>query len=145
VSVYGWTSESQKRNYYAIVVLFIENWERKSVLLNLKSTEHETHTGEVIATLIYCELKSFDIHYKLFAMASDNGSNMIAAWPVLVKLCAEDGTIVDEDMHARCVCHVINLVVRLFLKEISANLSLSAAELSGHDAECNERDALLAC
>jgi hypothetical protein len=139
VSVDGWSSECQRRNYIAIVVTFIENWERKNVLLSLKTTEHESHTGEVIANLVYSELRRFGLHTKLFAMASDNGSNMVAAWPLLVDLCAKDGTIVDEDMHARCVCHVINIAVRAFLKDIGANLSVSAAQLSDPDHECNTR------
>jgi hypothetical protein len=75
-------------------------------------------------------MKRFNIHTNLFAMASDNGSNMVAAWPILVDLCAKEGTTVDDDMHARCVCHVINIVVRAFLKRIGANLSLTSAELA---------------
>jgi hypothetical protein len=67
-------------------------------------------------------------------MASDNGSNMIAAWPILVDLCAKDGAIVDEDMHARCVFHVINIVVSAILREIGANLSLSSAQLADRDS-----------
>jgi hypothetical protein len=134
VSVDGWTSECQNRNYIGVVITFIEHWERKSVLLSLVSTDHESQTGEVLANVIYRELKRFNIHSKLFAMASDNGSNMVAAWPLLVDLCAKDGAIIDEDMHARCVCHVINLVVRAFLKEIGANLSLSSAQLADRDS-----------
>jgi hypothetical protein len=54
-----------------------------------------------------------------------------------VDLCDNDGTIVREDMHSRCVCHVINITVRAFLKEIGANLTVGAAKLSDHDHECN--------
>jgi hypothetical protein len=54
---------------------------------------------------------------------------MVSAWPILVDLCAKDGITVDVEMHARCVCHVINLVVRLFMKEIGANKSYSADEV----------------
>jgi hypothetical protein len=133
----GWSSECQRRNNIAIVVTFIENWERKSVLLSLKTTEHESQTGEVLANIVYSELRRFGLHTKLFAMASDNGSNMIAAWPLLVDLCAKDGTIVDEDMHARCVCHVIHINVRAFLKEFGANLAVGVAQLSDPDHECN--------
>ena len=114
LSVDGWSSECQRRNYIAVVVTFIDNWERKSVLLSLKTTEHESQTGDVLANLVYSELRRFGFHKKLFAMASDNYSNMVAAWPLLVDICAKDGTIVDEDMHARCVCHVINITVRAF-------------------------------
>jgi BED zinc finger len=71
VSVDGWTSECQKRNYIGIVITFIEHWERKSVRLSLVSTDHESHTGEVLANLVYAEMKRFNIHTKLFAMASD--------------------------------------------------------------------------
>jgi hypothetical protein len=98
------------------------------------STDHESQTGEVLENVIYRELKRFKIHSKLFAMASDNGSNMVAAWPILVDLCAKDGAIIDEDMHARCVCHVINIVVRAFLKDIGANLSLSSVQLADQDS-----------
>jgi hypothetical protein len=135
VSVDGWTSECQKRNYIGIVISFIEHWERKSVLLSLISTDHESHTGEVLANVVYGEMKRFNIHTKLFAMASDNGSNMVASWPILVDLCAKEGTTVDEDMHARCVCHVINIVVRAFLKRIGANLSLTSAELADNEGD----------
>jgi hypothetical protein len=138
VGVDGWTSESQRRNYIAIVITFIEKWERKSLLLSLKTTEIESHTGEVIANLIYEELKRFEIHSKLVAMASDNGSNMVSAWPILVDLCAKDGITVDLEMHARCVCHVVNLVVRLFMKEIGANKSYSAEEVENACPETEE-------
>jgi hAT family C-terminal dimerisation region/BED zinc finger len=133
VSVDGWTSESQRRNYIAIVITFIERWERKSILLCMKSTESESHTGDVIANLVFNELKEFNIHTKIVAMASDNGSNMVAAWPILVDLCGKDGITLDLEMHARCVCHVINLVVRSFLKEIGANRFLSDEDL---DSSC---------
>jgi hypothetical protein len=66
VSVDGWTSECQKRNYIGIVITFIEHWERNSVLLSLVSTDHESQTGEVLANVIYRELKRFNIHSKLF-------------------------------------------------------------------------------
>jgi hypothetical protein len=107
VSMDGWASEFQKRNYIGIVITFIEHWERKSVLLSLISTDHESRTGGVLANVIYRELKRFNIHSKLFAMAFDNGSNIVAAWPELIDLCAKDGAMVDENMHARCVfsCH----------------------------------------
>jgi hypothetical protein len=45
--------------------------------------------------VIYRELKRFNIHSKLFEMASDNRSNMVAALPILVDLCAKDGAIID--------------------------------------------------
>ena len=45
VSVDGWSSECQRRNYIAVVVTFIENWERKSFLLAVNTTEHESQTG----------------------------------------------------------------------------------------------------
>jgi hypothetical protein len=135
VSVDGWTSECQKRNYIGIVITFIEHWERKSVLLSLISTDNESHTGEVLANVVYGEMKRFNIHTKLFATASDNGSNMVAAWPILVDLCAKEGTTVDDDMHARCVFHVINIVVRAFLKMIGANLSLTSAELADNEGD----------
>jgi hAT family C-terminal dimerisation region/BED zinc finger len=138
VGVDGWTSESQRRNYIAVVITFIEKWERKSLLLSLKTTEIESHTGEVIANLIYDVLKSFEIHSKLVAMASDNGSNMVSAWLILVDLCAKDGITVDLEMHARCVCHVVNLVVRLFMKEIGANKSYNADELENSCPEAEE-------
>jgi hypothetical protein len=86
VSVDGWTSECQERNYIGIVITFIEHWERKRALLSLKSTNHESYTGEVLANVVCRELN--DIHATLFAMASENGSSMVAAWPMLVDLCA---------------------------------------------------------
>jgi hypothetical protein len=109
----------------------------EKVFFSLKTTEHESQTGEVLANLVYSELRRFGLHTNLFAMASDNGINMVAAWPLLVDLCAKDGTIVDEDMHARYVCHVINITVRAFLKEIGANLAVGAAQLSDPDHEGN--------
>jgi hypothetical protein len=106
------------------VINFIERWKRKSVLLCMKSPESESHTGDVIANLVFNELKEFNIHTKIVAMASDNGRNMVAEWPILVDLCGKDGITLDLEMHARCVCHVINLVVGLFLKKIGANRCL---------------------
>ena len=115
------------------MVTFIENWERKSVLISLKTTERESQTGEVLANLVYSELRRFDLHAKLFAMASDNGGNIVAAWLQLVHLCSHDCTIFFKDMHARCVFHVINIIVRDYLKEIGANLTVAAAQLSDPD------------
>jgi hypothetical protein len=126
VSVDGWTSESQNKNYIGIVVSFILDWERKTCLLSLKESDSESQTADVIAHAIY-ELRSFNIQSKLFAMVSDNGSNVVAAWPILINLLAKDGIYVDEHMHARCVCHVVNILVRQFLKHLGANLCLSQA------------------
>jgi hypothetical protein len=61
VSVDGWTSESQRRNYIAIEITFIERWERKIIPLCMKSTESESHTGDVIANLVFNELKEFKL------------------------------------------------------------------------------------
>jgi BED zinc finger len=139
VSVDGWTSKIQRRNYISIVITIIERWERKSILLCMKSIERESHTGDVLANLVFNELKEFNIHTKkIVAMASENGSNMVAAWPILVDLCAKDGITLDLEMHARCVCHVINLVVRSFLKEIGANRCLSDEALDSSSFDNQE-------
>jgi hypothetical protein len=42
VSVDGWTSECQNWNYIGVLITFIEHWERKSVLVSLVSTDHES-------------------------------------------------------------------------------------------------------
>ena len=63
---------------------------------------------------------------------------MVSAWPILVDLCAEDGITVDLEMHARCVCHVVNLVVRLYMKEIGANKSYNADELANSCPDAEE-------
>jgi len=133
VAVDGWTSESQNRSYIGIVVSFIHNWERKSCLLSLREPESDSQTAEVVAQAIYEELKAFNVHKNLFAMISDNGSNMIAAWPVLIELLAKDGIQLDQDMHARCVCHVVNILVRGFLKDIGANKPMSASTVPKKD------------
>jgi hypothetical protein len=44
---------------------------------------------------------------------------MVSAWKILVDLSAKDGIPVDMEMHARCVCHFLNIVVRLFMKEMA--------------------------
>jgi hypothetical protein len=91
VSVDGWTSESQNKSYIGIIVSFIHNWERKSCLLSLRQPESDSQTAEVVAQAIYDELKSFNVRKNIFAMISDNGCNMVAAWPVLIELLAKDG------------------------------------------------------
>jgi hypothetical protein len=72
-------------------------------------------------------------------MASDNGSNMVSAWPILRELGAKYGVTIHQDMHARCVCHVINIVVRLFLREIGANQILNVADRSSETCTLQNR------
>jgi hypothetical protein len=95
----------------------------------MKSSESESHTGDVIANLVFNELKEFNSHTKIVATASENESNMVAAWPILVEIFGKDVITLDLEMHARCVCHVINLVVHSFLKEIGANRRFSDEDL----------------
>jgi hypothetical protein len=127
VSVDGWTSESQNKNCIGTFVSFILDWERKTCLLSLQENDCGSQTADVIAHAIYDELRSFNIQSKLFAMVSGNRSNVVAAWPILINLLAKDGIYVDEHMHARCVCHVVNILVRQFLKDLGANFCLSQA------------------
>ena len=71
------------------------------------------HTGTKIAVAIKSVTDEFGISEKLLSLATDNAANEVLG----VERLQEMGEELDNLIHVRCICHIINLAVKEGLKE----------------------------
>jgi hypothetical protein len=78
-----WTATNQKKGYMGITGTWLtENFEPVEVLLNLVHVPYP-HTGIIVKDLLENEIRKWELNWKLAAITTDNGSNMVSALKLL--------------------------------------------------------------
>jgi hypothetical protein len=78
-----WTATNQRKGYMGITGTWLtENFEPIEVLLNLVHVPYP-HTGIIIKDLLENEIRKWELDWKLSAITTDNGSNMVSALKLL--------------------------------------------------------------
>ncbi|CAA0823703.1 Unknown protein [Striga hermonthica] len=111
-----WTS-IQNINYMVVTAHFIDSdfTLHKRVLNFCKITSHK---GEDIGRCLEEKLVEWGIS-KVFTITVDNASSNDVAVEYLKKqLRKHDSLMLDESLHMRCACHIINLIVKDGMKEL---------------------------
>ena len=106
-----WTGINQK-SYIGITAHIInQDYVYYTVLIALK--EIISHTGKRIAEIFYEVLCDFEIENKVGFVCTDNASNNDTFIKELGNLLKKKNF---KEIHVRCFCHVINLVVQTFFR-----------------------------
>ncbi|CAA0824225.1 Unknown protein [Striga hermonthica] len=113
-----WTS-IQNINYMVVTAHFIDSdfHLHKRVLNFCKITSHK---GEDIGRCLEEKLVEWGIS-KVFTVTVDNASSNDVAVEYLKKQLQKhdsDSLMLDENLHMRCACHIINLIVKDGMKEL---------------------------
>ncbi|CAA0813976.1 Unknown protein [Striga hermonthica] len=113
-----WTS-IQNINYMVVTVHFIDSdfHLHKRVLNFCKITSHK---GEDIGRCLEEKLVEWGIS-KVFTVTVDNASSNDVAVEYLKKQLRKhdsDSLMLDENLHMRCACHIINMIMKDEMKEL---------------------------
>ena len=100
-----WSSRA-KHGYIGITAAWITpDFKVKDVMLEIKYAP-SPHTADVVAELLYECISNWDLDGRVTAIVTDNGSNMKAAFPILVK---KDRC--EEIQRLPCVAHTLQLAI----------------------------------
>jgi hypothetical protein len=128
-----------KVGYIAITAHYIDNnWTLQKQLIGFREILHP-HTAENIFQVIMEVFETYGIKDKVGSITFDNASNNSAAIPMFIRrLNPPHGLSL---FHQRCVCHIINLIVKVGIKEIESyvehiRLALAYVTLGGR--RCQE-------
>lgn len=117
-TVDAWSSKANK-SYYGITIHYIDDeWKLNSTALDFIPSEGN-HAGVDIAKIFYNVVNFFEVIAKNGGMTLDNVSANSTFVEELVVLLRSKGIDCDiEDIHFRCLAHVLNLGVQDILKII---------------------------
>jgi hypothetical protein len=128
-----WSGKA-KEDYISVVAHFVNSdWCLEKMLLDLRHIE-VAHTGYNIAERVQMVTDDYGITNKIFAIVLDNASSNKTAMDVLKPLFSGYiGNLIplpsrnEYDLsaiflHQRCACHIINLIVKSFLKRLQPYL-----------------------
>ena len=113
-----WTATNQRKGYMGITGTWLtDNFEPIEVLLNLVHVPYP-HTGVIIRDLLENEVRKWELNWKLAAITTDNGSNMVSALRLLKESL--------EVERIPCSAHTFQLCVK---KALSHNDEIKALVL----------------
>lgn len=115
----GWTAANFSSFYGITIHLIVEDWFLVSFGLDLVPAEGK-HTGIDMAYFFYNTAKEFGIEHKIQGITVDNANVNDTFITNLQEILAKQDIFLDvEDMHFRCMDHIINLGVQAMLKSVS--------------------------
>ncbi|CAF2083288.1 unnamed protein product [Brassica napus] len=119
-----WTASTTSISYMVITAHFIdENWCLKRKIISFKPVPD--HKGETIAKRLKSCMMEWGIE-KIFTITVDNAhsnDNAIRHFKENLKYMSADALVLGgEFMHVRCCAHILNLIVKDGLDEISSSV-----------------------
>lgn len=121
-TVDAWSSKSNK-SYYGITIHYINNdWELISTALDFIPSEGN-HAGVDIAQIFYKVTEFYQVTYKIAGITLDNVSANTTFIEELGKILKFKGIDIDiDDIHFRCLAHILNLGVQDMLSLIKIDI-----------------------
>ncbi|KZV25329.1 hypothetical protein F511_34118 [Dorcoceras hygrometricum] len=116
-----WTS-IQNINYMVVTVHFLDgDWKPHKRIINF--TKITSHNGEEIGKMVEVCLREWGIE-KFFSIVVNNASSNNAAIDYLKRRMKSENSLLFEGkyLHMRCVCHILNLIVKDELKELDSSI-----------------------
>ncbi|KZV39819.1 hypothetical protein F511_27822 [Dorcoceras hygrometricum] len=97
------------------------DWKLHKRIINF--TKITSHNGEEIGKMVEVCLREWGIE-KVFSLVVDNVSSNNAAIDYLKRRMKSENSLLFEGkyLHMRCVCHILNLIVKDGLKELDASI-----------------------
>ncbi|XP_042449204.1 zinc finger BED domain-containing protein RICESLEEPER 2-like [Zingiber officinale] len=116
-----WTS-IQNINYMVVTAHFLDSdWKLHKRIINF--TKITSHHGEEIGKMVEVCLRDWGID-KVFSIVVDNASSNDTAIDYLKRRMKSENSLLFEGkyLHLRCVCLIINLIVKDGLKELNVSI-----------------------
>lgn len=127
-----WTSDSSSNvnDFISFTAHGVTNdFQYKSICLEVMPYEGETHSAQTIAENIYCALQKWEITDKIESIVTDNASNISKAVQNLDQLISN-----SKIEHIPCTIHTVHLMLKnsLFENEIIKNIIEKSRKIVGH-------------
>lgn len=117
-SVDCWTSRNGHAFQGVVAHWITKDWELKAIVLDLSIIEG-SHSGANLAESFGNVLTRFGLWNKLFAVTSDNASNMTTFLKTLESIARENGgQFKFKDYRVRCMAHILNLSCQEVIKNL---------------------------
>ncbi|XP_010445645.1 PREDICTED: zinc finger BED domain-containing protein RICESLEEPER 2-like [Camelina sativa] len=121
-----WVSDVIGASYMVITAHYIyQYWRLKKLIIGFKYVTYQK--GKTIATTLLDCLADWGIE-KVFSITVDNATantNALSKFETAFSLVTNESLVIKEEfMHVRCAGHIINLIVRDGLTEVSENRAI---------------------
>jgi hypothetical protein len=118
----GWSSRKRK-GYFVITVHWLtENWKLSSAILEFVNFPPPHDTNSTVSLMLNV-LQKYKIEKKVFAVTTDNASEMVSSMKELKRLLnLQYNSDITYEWHLRCICHVLNLGVQDAMKMLSSTV-----------------------
>lgn len=137
----AWSSRVYK-GYLSVTMHWIDKtWCLRHVLLDFVRFP-TPHNGETTSTLLFDLLSSWHLLSKVKAITTDNASDMCSAMSKLTDMMniRNNSARCVQDIHVRCIAHVVNIAVKDCLAEVHDHISQIRALLSAIRSSVKRRD-----
>ena len=113
-------SRHSKQDYLCVTGHYVDTqWILQKKLLDFCVMVY-SHTTQNIFQVIMSVIQDYDIHNRIMSITLDNASANSKAIEFFIN--SNIPNIAGKFFHARCACHIINLIVKSGLKQLESQI-----------------------